>query len=395
MKANRSAGTSRQFARARWASVAFILALAAAVVSPALWSWRVNAATTLDPTNPALFQTEGTQTFTRGSALKLADTSNSDFIMFFAFDNDAAAGTDLDLIATFRVTADVPVNADAGNRIAINDGISKAAIAACIVNNGVNGIGLYSSGSRNDPSSYPVFVPVDWQTAPVTIRLRRTAIGDVELIEVNGVAPSPRALLTADKAPANTRAGASVEFGSVSPEAECTVEYSEFRSEKVAQPATGALNFTQFRIRDTDSADRVRFRADFTLGATSDGINPAAEPVTIKLSTPSGGQFYPSPDFNPLNGFNAQGRTPKRRWTLTDAERARTGIEQLVFDEDPNNSGGFSLRDFRAAIPPGDYSVVNVEITIGTGATADRLTGAASLVEKPAGSGRWVIVAKL
>ncbi|MGE0129771.1 MAG: hypothetical protein AB7U82_16950 [Blastocatellales bacterium] len=392
MKANRSAGTSRQSARPGWASVAFIFALAAAVASHAFW--RVNAATTLDPTNPALFQTEGTQTFTPGSVLKLKDTSISDFIMFFAFDNDAYAGTDLDLIATFRVTVSVPVNADAGNRIVINDGISKAAIAACILNNGVPGIGLYSSGSRNDPSSYPVFVPADWETAPITIRLRRTAIGDVELIEVNGVAPSPRALLTADKAPANTRAGASVEFGSVSPEAQCTVEYSEFRSEKIAQPATGALDFTQFRVRDTDSADRVRFRADYTLGATSDGINPAAEPVTIKLSTPSGGQIYPAPDFNPLNGFSVQGKAPRRRWTLTDAERARSGIEQLIFDEDPNNSGGFSLRDFRAAIPPGDYSVVNVEITIGTGATADRLTGVASMEEKSAGSGRWRLASR-
>lgn len=393
MKANRTTGTTQQPARHRWASVAFIIALAVAVASHALWPWRAKAATTLDPTNPiALFQQEGGQSFTPGASLKLADTSKSDFIVLFAFDNDAAAGTDLDLIATFRVTAGVPVNADAGNRIAINDGISKAAIAACIVQNGVNGIGLYSSGSRFDSSSYPVFVPANWQTGPVTVRLRRMANGDAELIEVNGVAPSPRALLTADKAPANTRAGASVEFGSAGVEAECTVEYSEFRSEKIAQPATGALNFTQFRIRDTDSADRVRFRADYTLGAASNGVNPAAEPVTIKLSTPAGGQLYPSPDFNPLNGFNAQGRTPRRRWTLTDAERARSGIEQLIFDEDPNNSGGVSLRDFRATIPPGDYSVVNVEITIGTGATADRLTGAASLVEKPEGSGRWRLV---
>lgn len=390
MKANRTTGTTQQPARHRWASVAFIIALAVAVASHALWPWRAKAATTLDPTNPiALFQQEGGQIFTPGSALKLADTSKSDFIVLFAFDNDAAAGTDLDLIATFRVTAGVPVNADAGNRIAINDGISKSAIAACIVQNGVNGIGLYSSGSRFDSSSYPVFVPADWQAGPVTVRLRRMANGDAEIIEVNGVPPGPRALLTADKAPANTRAGASVEFGSAGVEAECTVEYSEFHSEKVAQPATGALNFTQFRVRDTDSADRLRFRADYALGATSNGINPAAEPVTIKLSTPSGEQFYPSPDFNPLSGFNAQGRTPRRRWTLADAERARSGIEQLVFDEDPNNSGGVSLRDFRAAIPPGDHSVVNVEITIGTGATADRLTGTASLVEKPEGSGRW------
>jgi hypothetical protein len=52
------------------------------------------------------------------------------------------------------------------------------------------------------------------------------------------------------------------------------------------------------------------------------------------------------------------------------------------------------LRDFRAAIPTGDYPEVDVEITIGTGAAADRPTGTASLVERPPGSGRWRIVAK-
>jgi hypothetical protein len=60
----------------------------------------------------------------------------------------------------------------------------------------------------------------------------------------------------------------------------------------------------------------------------------------------AGGQFYPSPDFNPLNGFNVQCTAPNRRWTLTDAERARSGIEQLVFDEDPNNSGGRLMLTF-------------------------------------------------
>lgn len=39
----------------------------------------------------------------------------------------------------------------------------------------------------------------------------------------------------------------------------------------------------------------------------------------------AGGQFYPAPsaDFNPLNGFLAL----KRRWTLNDAERVRSGID--------------------------------------------------------------------
>jgi hypothetical protein len=36
-----------------------------------------------------------------------------------------------------------------------------------------------------------------------------------------------------------------------------------------------------------------------------------------------------------------------------------------------------------------DFSTVNIEITIGSGTTQDKLTGTANLVQKPAGSGRW------
>jgi hypothetical protein len=149
----------------------------------------------------------------------------------------------------------------------------------------------------------------------------------------------------------------------------------------------GTLNFTRFRLRDVDSVDRIRFRADYALGAGGNGINPAGEPVRITLSTPAGGQFYPSPDFNPLIGFAPQGPPKKQRWTLSDAERARTGIEQLIFDEGPNNSGAIVLRDFRTNLVDASFSVVNVEIAIGTGATQDKLTGTAYLVEKP--WGRW------
>ena len=61
-----------------------------------------------------------------------------------------------------------------------------------------------------------------------------------------------------------------------------------------------------------------------------------------------------------------------------------------MFDEDPNKTGAVVLRDFRAMFnDTADYSTVDVEITVGTGATADRLTGTAYLVQRPAGSGKW------
>jgi hypothetical protein len=348
-------------------------------------------ATTLDPTNPfGNFKQDGTQTVTPGPVLAIADQNVGDFAVLFATDFDATAGTELDVVATFQVLSTLPNNADAGNRVAINDG-THAAIAACVIQNGVNGIGLLSTGSTSDPTSYPVFVAVDWQAAPVTIRLRRTATGDAELIEVNGVAPSPRALLTADKAAPQTRPGTTVEFGAASPEARCTVNYIAFRSEKVAQPVAGKLNCTRLRLNDADSTDRVRFRADYTLGTGSNGIDPTTEQVTLKLST-AAGQFYPtSPDFNPLTGFDVKGVVGKRRWTLNDATRTTSGIEQLAFDEDPaSGSGGpptgaVVLRDLKTTLATMDFSTVNLEVTVGT----DKLVGTATMVEKPAGSGKW------
>lgn len=379
-----------QFTRFKPARFTLIFLLAAAVASPGLlWPRRVEAAVTLDPNDPigSGFRKDGTESFTPGNVLTLSDTSVAGFVTLFANDNDAAPGFEIDVVATFQIKGPIPNNADADNRLVINDGLTRSAIAACIVKNTQRGIGLYSSGPVSDPNSYPVFVAVDWETRPVTVRLRRLANGDAEIVEIDGVAPSPRALLAASQCPPQIRPGSTVEFGAAGVEAQARVEYAAFRSERVVAPVAGGLIFTSFRL--LDSVDRVSFRADYTLGATSNGINLAGEPVTIKLSTPAGGQFYPSPDFNPLNGFNVQGTAPKRRWTLTDAERARSGIEQLIFEEDPNNSGGISLRDFRAAIPPGDYSMVQVEITIGAGPTADRLTGTAYLAQRPAGSGRW------
>jgi hypothetical protein len=345
----------------------------------------------LDPHDPvgSGFQPDGTESFTPGDVLTLNDTSVGGFIGFFANDADAGPTLETDVVATFQ--SDSSGNgADADNWLVINDGLIRSAIAACVIKNNVRGIGLYSSGQVSDPDSYPVFVPnVNWFAAPVTVRLRRAANGDAEIVEIDGVAPTPRALLAADQCPPPTRAGATVEFGAFGIVATATVEYAAFRSERVIPPVAGTLSFTSFRLRDPDSTDRIQFRADYTLGSGSDGIDPAAEPVTIKLSTPAGGQFYPAPGVNPLNGFDVRGSAPRRRWTLNDSERARTGIEQFVLDEDPDNSGGVSFRDGRTSLADADYSTVNVEITIGTGATQDRLTGTANLVQKPAGSGSW------
>lgn len=229
-------------------SAAVVLTLGAG-----LWLPAAHAVTTLDPQNPGNFTREGQQPATPGAVLRLTDTSSADRIVFFANDGDAAAGIETDVFATFQVIQAIPNNVDAGARIVINDGVTRAAVATCIVVNGVRGIGLLSTGQASDPTAYPVFVPVDWQNV-TTMRLRRTAAGDAEIVEVNGVAPPTRALLPANQCAGKTRAGGTVEFGTGNIEAECTVEYAAFRSERVAPLAVETT--TWGRIKAMYSADR-------------------------------------------------------------------------------------------------------------------------------------------
>src|SRR5881396_2497539 len=111
-----------------------------AMVSCTYTPRRIMAATVLDPTNPGNFTRDGNQNFTTGAVLTFTDNSIGDFVVLFAQDSDAAAGIDVDVVATFQVRATGPNNADADNRVVINDGVTRAAIAACVIVNGVKGI---------------------------------------------------------------------------------------------------------------------------------------------------------------------------------------------------------------------------------------------------------------
>jgi hypothetical protein len=341
----------------------------------------------LDTNNPtANFTPEGGQGYTPSPAvLSLNDQSVSDIISFYASDPDAAPGSELDIVATFQATG-TSCNADGGVHLVINEGgIAKAVIAVTAIKAGQRGIGLAAGDQFCDAGNYPVFVQADW-TSPIRVRVRRTAAGDGEIVEINGVAPVPRAFLARASLPPRNRTTPTVEFGCASVEAITTAGFTEFFSERVAG-VPGTLAITSLRIRDADSTDRLRFRADFTIGAGNNGIDPASENVTVRLSTPAGAQFYPPPasDFNPITGFDARGTAPRRRWSINASEQTRTGIERFDIDEDPNNSGGVSLRDATTNVPAIDYSTVNAEIVIGD----DMLTGTVHLEQSPPGSGRW------
>jgi len=114
----------------------------------------------MDPTNPTNFNQDGGQTVTPGSVLTITDAAISDFATLWAPNPNASAGTTLDVIATFQMTSTIPAGADNDNRLVINDGSSRAAIASCTVLSGTRGMGLLSHGLPTDSGSYPVFVPV-------------------------------------------------------------------------------------------------------------------------------------------------------------------------------------------------------------------------------------------
>ena len=346
-------------------------------------------AVVLDPNHPTpTFTHEGLpNSFTPGPALTINDNGVDDISNFFADDPDAAkSGPDLDIVTKFRVAnLSTPNGVEAGVRFVINEGGEDRNIVAACITRGVIGIGLAIGTQYHLDSNYPVFAVAPWNEV-MTLRVRRTADG-AEIVEVNGLPPVPRAFLARDALPSRSRINATVEFGCPAGPARVIADFHSFESVRVAQPVAGTLAFTHFRVRDADSSDRLRFRADFALGAGTDGIDPATEAVRVRLSTPSGGVVYPPPtnDFNPITGFDAKGTAPRRRWSISPGERARTGIERFDIDEDPNNSGGVSLRDAMTNVPIMDYSTVHVEISIGD----DELRGTVPLVESPPGSGRW------
>ena len=348
---------------------------------------------TLDPNAPwANFEKDGNQGVVPGLAIMvLVDASGSDHVAFYATDADAGPDKEIEVAATFRIQSnDQPNGVDTGMRLVITDGAVTSAIVVCVTLGGVPGVAIALTTEFAGAENYAAFVPADWRNQ-ISLKLRRNAAGDAEIVEVNGVPPTPRAIVPASSLPGPLRATPSVGFGLFSWTAFTTVEMIEFSSRAVGEPpvdpVAGSLTFSRFRVRDFESNDQLRFKADFKLGANSNGINPSTEPVTLRLSTPAN-DFYNQV----LNGFTVKGQSPRRRWTLNDAERTRTGIERFDIDEDPNNAGALFLRDVRSRAGTGFFETVNVEIVIGTGAAADKLTGTDTLMQKPDGSGKWRLI---
>ena len=109
--------------------------------------------------------------------------------------------------------------------------------------------------------------------------------------------------------------------------------------------------------------DVVRVEGQFLLGPASNGIDPATQPVALRLLVPPGDRVYPAgTDFMPVTGFvgTADG------WAISRAEKRRTGLQAFAIRRtaDPGRYT-FHLVDWRTHLADRDYGVVWVELTIG------------------------------
>ena len=185
---------------------------------------------TFDPLANFTVDPPGSTRFTPGPTLTLADSSPADFVSFFGADPEAAPNGELDLAVSFQIITTTPsAGVDTGVRFIINEGVSRAAIAACILKGGVRGIGLAAGTNFEVEDNYPenAFVPVNW-TGPTSLRLRRTADNKAELVEINGLPPATPKIL--DSLPPRNREIAGIEFGGGSVEATVTLGVNSLRS---------------------------------------------------------------------------------------------------------------------------------------------------------------------
>jgi hypothetical protein len=147
--------------------------------------------------------------------------------------------------------------------------------------------------------------------------------------------------------------------------------------------AAGGLLAPRTSVAAEPAADDiVHIQGAFLLGTGSEGIDPATQPVALRLLVPPGERVYPSgTDFMPMAGFvpTADG------WALSSAEKTRTGLQAFDIKRTDQPAGFmFNFVDTRTSLAARNYGVVWVVLTIGDD------TGEAdeALVEK---NGTWTL----
>ena len=341
---------------------------------------EVNSPTCFDPVpdpTRAGWTKEGNGTFQVGTPLGVTDPSTApgDFVNFFFSDPSLFSG-DIVLTPHFTIGAaglGVAPDGNTGIHVTISDGV-KMVRAYVFTNGGIFRVALALAGG-----GYSNGFTLAGSTLDFTLIRSRNGNGTLSVSNpVVGGTPLAETILATDLADASRQGVMRLEFGSA-PEvpASNAVNWDTLGLPRNVDFPIG-LTVDEMRLKD-DNNDKVRFRAAFTLGAGSDGINPVTEPITLMMSNAIG-QFYSAN--LPAGSFDLKRNDRPVRWALTDAARQSTGIERFDILLDKKE---IFFVDRRTTLPSGSFANVSLTLVIGN----DSGTGSVMLVEKPAGSGRW------
>ena len=304
------------------------------------------------------YETSGTQPYsvdTVARRLLIGDAASTDHRFFRKLVPEIPnEETNVDIILGIDIGSVQTVGEDTGVHVSLNEGNSGAISgrdirAVCIRRGAERRLALALSGG-----TFSLGLPFNWAVEN-TFRVRRLLTGD-GVIEANGLIEIvPHALLAIAPTPV-----ASFALGCF---LDAAAALATFGPIGAAPPQVFPLTLTSSRCDlFPNAAEKVHFEGIFTLDAGSDGIDPAAEGVELRLFKPDGTRVYPvGIDTMPI-AFEAS----STGWTITPAEKNRTGIQAFTITgtADPMQFG-FKLVDTRSGLQASDYSNVQLKLDIG------------------------------
>lgn len=304
------------------------------------------------------YETDGTQPYgidTVARRLAISDSSNNDFRSFRKSVPEIPDGEiNVDIIVSIDPTSVSTVGEDTGVHASLSEGtaaaISGRDIRAVCVRRGVE----RRLALKLSSGSFSLGLPYNWNIEG-TFRLRRLVTGD-GVIEANGLIEIvPHALLAVA-----TNAEPRFSFGCFLNEATSTAFFGPIGQ---ASPRIFAITLTTTRCDlFPNAAEKIHVEGTLALDAGSDGIDPAAEGVELRLFKPDGTRVYPvGIDTMPITFAPAA-----NGWEITAGEKNRTGIQAFTITgtADPRQFG-FKLVDTRSGLQASDYSNVRLKLDIG------------------------------